>query len=277
MKYGFIFFIFMTTAVLAQTPGSAPAAAVTEATLQQALVNPALTQPQKLQIYTALINLYQQAKAYDKLVQTAERYLAIDPSKSVVRLQQAQALALLGKDAEAIAVVQEKMRRDALTLSNPTEAELRVLVRSYARLKNKSEVQQTLLLLLIHYSQSQNVKAYWQDFLTQRIDTLQGMDKPDKRVIYGFYRLLQATGNLTEAEDITEAAVLAIDAGQPRQALQILALNEKPDLAQLKIKDRAEKLAKADVQSSTSPAPWEVVPAPERWQELSSLWRLLAK
>ncbi len=250
---------------------------VTEAALELALGNPALTQTQKLQVYTGLIELHLQAKAYDKLVQTADRYLELDPTRSLVRLQQAQALALLGKDVEAIAAVQEKMRRDTLTQTKPTEAELRILARSEARLKNKIDVQTALVLLLTHYPQSPNAKLYWQDLLTQRLDALQGMDKPDKRVIYGFYRLLQATGNLTEAEDIAEAAVLAIDAGQPRQALQILALNEKPDLAQLKIKDRAEKLAKADVQSGTSPAPWEVVPAPERWQELSSLWRLLAK
>jgi hypothetical protein len=274
LKRGLVVFAFVTSAALAQAPA---ASSSTEAVLQQALANPALTQPQKLQIYAAQIQLYQQAKAYEKLVQAAESYLVLDPSKSIVRLQQAQALALLGQDAEAVAVIQEKMRRDGLQNIPPTESELRVLARSYGRLKNKPAVNQALILLLTHYPQSANAKAYWLDLLTQRIDALQGVDRPDKRVIYGFYRLLQATGNLVAAEDIAEAAQLAIDAGQPREALDILALNIKPDVAQLQIKARAEKLAKADEPNPAGKQPWEIEPTPARWQELASLWQLLAK
>lgn len=259
-----------------------------ETQLLAALTNPALTPAQRLQVLTALLQLHLQTKAYDKLVLRSQDVLALDANNGLVRLQQAQALLLLGQDNKAVAAVQEKMRRDETQNILPTEAELRVLLRAYQRLKNEMGYMDALLRLLTHHqkqldgSRNPNAKAYWQDLLTKRIDQLQSANKPDKRVLYGFYRLLHATQNLEEADDILEAGLLALDAGQPHEALRMLGL---PHIPQPQIDPqiktailRAQGLAKADAADAAAiKQPWEQSTEPARWEELIRLWGLLAK
>ena len=96
----------------------------------------------------------------------------------------------------------------------PGEQELKLLASALQKQNHMAGYTQTLERLVRYYPS----KAYWADVI-QRTATQPGFNRG---LDLDMYRLLRATGNLTQAKDIMEMAQLAVQAGLPGEAQAII-------------------------------------------------------
>jgi outer membrane protein assembly factor BamD (BamD/ComL family) len=95
-----------------------------------------------------------------------------------------------------------------------TEEELQILANCYLRQKDTGGYVNTIEKLVVHYPK----KEYWTDLLS-RVQKKPGFSD---RLGINVYRLKMATGNMASANDYMEAAQLALQAGVPAEAMQII-------------------------------------------------------
>ncbi|MEK8026903.1 hypothetical protein [Pseudaquabacterium rugosum] len=133
-------------------------------------------------------------------------------SANVLRLR-INAHAMQADHLALIAVLQQQLADGERALLPLDEPLLRMLAASQARVPDEAGYLDTLALLL----RLSPKPAYWADVLS-RIARTPGM--LDRQAL-DYLRLAEAVGGLERAEDRTELVQLALQAGQPAEALRI--------------------------------------------------------
>ena len=152
---------------------------------------------------------YYQKKDYSSAAKWTQRYFkegGSDPQMRTVLLQSYY----LGNDCTSVnrmLSAEEGGRRN-------TEEELQILANCYLRQKDTGGYVNTIEKLVVNYPK----KEYWTDLLS-RVQKKPGFSD---RLGINVYRLKMATGNMTSSNDYMEAAQLALQAGVPAEAMQII-------------------------------------------------------
>lgn len=214
--------------------------------LEPLVVQAEIASTDKRPMLETLISASQQKKDYPRLVKWAKQYLSEGGSNASVRTVMIQVLAVMGQHADVVKEMQEKMRLDDAAGKKTPEEELRMLAVSYRNLKDNAGYQATLRRLLTDYPG----KAYWSETISRLAQT-PGLNQ---RLELDLYRLLEASGNLEEADEYTDMAQMALRAGLPAEAQRVLAqgydkgvLGKGPEAAtHAKLKAEAQKKAQED-------------------------------
>lgn len=214
--------------------------------LEPLVVQADISAEDKRPMLETLISASQQKKDYPRLVKWARQYLQIGGPNASVRTVMIQVLAVTGQHADVVKEMQEKMRLDDAAGKKTPEEELRMLAVSYRNLKDNAGYQATLRRLLTDYPG----KAYWSETISRLAQT-PGLNQ---RLELDLYRLLEASGNLEEADEYTDMAQMALRAGLPAEAQRVLAqgydkgvLGKGAEAAtHAKLKAEAQKKAQED-------------------------------
>lgn len=153
---------------------------------------------------------YYQKKDYASAAKWTQRYFkegGSDPQMRTVLLQSYY----LGNDCPS---VNRMLAGEEGNNRKNTEEELQILANCYLRQKDTGGYVNTIEKLVVHYPK----KEYWTDLLS-RVQKKPGFSD---RLGINVYRLKMATGNMTSANDYMEAAQLALQAGVPSEAMQII-------------------------------------------------------
>jgi len=164
------------------------------------------------QMVQAVAVAYYQKKEYAKAAQWTNRYFkdgGNDPAMRTVLLQSYY----LGNDCNSVnRMLGDKV--DADSNKRATEEELQILANCYLRQKDTGGYVNAIEKLVIHYPK----KEYWTDLLS-RVQKKPGFSD---RLGVNVYRLRFATGNAGTTNDYMEMAQLAMQAGVPAEAKQIV-------------------------------------------------------
>jgi len=155
----------------------------------------------------AIAVAYYQRKDYAQAARAAQRYFreggGNDPAMRTVLLQSYY----LSGDCAAVSRIAEESQRT-------TEEELQMLLNCYQRSRDNGGYVATMEKLVVGYPK----KEYWTDLLA-RVQKKPGFSD---RLALHVYRLRLATGNLRDSNDYMEMAQLALQAGSPAEAKQVV-------------------------------------------------------
>ena len=152
---------------------------------------------------------YYNKKEYGEAAKWAQRYFkegGTDPAMRTVLLQSYY----LGNDCGSV-----NRMLGASEERHPSEEELQILANCYLRDKDTGGYVGAIERLVVSYPKPQ----YWTDLLS-RVQKKPGF-AADRLGVH-VYRLRMATGNLAKTEDYMEMAQLALQAGVPSEAKEIL-------------------------------------------------------
>lgn len=186
------------------------AAKAFEATVTSGQLDPA----QLGQRLKAVTQLYYQTKNYDKAVQYANRYLKEVGPDTEVQLMLAQ-VAYIQKDYARAGETVKAVIKSAEAAGRPVKEEWLQLDMSCAFKQNNMDGVGAALKQLVKRYPS---KEYWDQLLdvSMRKTGLSPKDTLD------FYRLKRANGLIKDGGELVEMAQLAIQAGLPGEAQQIM-------------------------------------------------------
>lgn len=169
---------------------------------------------EKLTTIEAIVGTYSQAKDYVRLIPWARRYVDEGGGNDQVRVVLTQAQYLSGDYEAAIRVLRAEFGADDKAGRISSEDKLQLLASCYAKLKNFAAYTEVLEKIATYYSK----KEYWAD-LVARIQRKPGFSE---RLALDGYRLQQATGNLTQADDFVDMTELALAVKLPSEAERIV-------------------------------------------------------
>jgi outer membrane protein assembly factor BamD (BamD/ComL family) len=150
---------------------------------------------------------YYQKKDYASASKWAQRYFKEGGSDPAMRTMLLQSYYLSG-DCGAVSRVAGDESRAA------SEEELQMLLNCYQRSRDNAGYVATMEKLVVHHPK----KEYWTDLLA-RVQKKPGFSD---RLALHVYRLRLATGNLKDSNDYMEMTQLALQAGSPAEAKQVL-------------------------------------------------------
>jgi tetratricopeptide (TPR) repeat protein len=193
-----------------------------------------------------LAQLTFQTKQYPKAIDYTGRYLKAVPGETDMQMLLAQAYYLqknykgAGEAALPAIVATERAGK------KPDENWLLLLMRSNYELNDNAGISTALEKLVRHYPKPD----YWDGLLSTMAKTGERND----RLTLGIYRLRLETGTLKRADDYIEMGQLAIDAGVPGEAQQVVEAgfaNKLLDVPESKARNErllasAKKLVEAD-------------------------------
>ncbi|MGB0955990.1 MAG: hypothetical protein ACPGZP_08300 [Panacagrimonas sp.] len=192
---------------------------------------------ENLKITEAVAGTFLRAKNYAGAVEWLKKYKTMGGKKADALALLPQAYYLSGdykaaaREAAAQIVVKEKAGQ------KPSESQIKILASALVKQKDMLGYTAALERLVRYYPKPE----YWADVI-QRTATKSGFS--DKLTL-DMYRLLRATGTMEDARDYVEMAQLAVQAGVPGEAQQVLAEGyEKKLLGQGDQADRHTRLKK---------------------------------
>jgi tetratricopeptide (TPR) repeat protein len=151
---------------------------------------------------------YYQKKDYAKASQWTQRYFKEGGGDPAMRTMLLQSYYLGGDCGSVNRVVASDESRGA------SEEELQMLLNCYQRSRDNGGYVATMEKLVLYHPK----KEYWTDLLS-RVQKKPGFSD---RLALHVYRLRLATGNLKDANDYMEMAQLALQAGSPAEAKQVV-------------------------------------------------------
>jgi hypothetical protein len=151
---------------------------------------------------------YYQKKDYAKASQWTQRYFREGGGDPAMRTMLLQSYYLSGDCGNVSRIVAADEARGV------SEEELQMLLNCYQRSRDTGGYVATMEKLVLHHPK----KEYWTDLLS-RVQKKPGFSD---RLALHVYRLRLATGNLKEANDYMEMAQLALQAGSPAEAKQVV-------------------------------------------------------
>ncbi len=201
---------------------------------------------EQLKIMQSLAGSYYRIKEYTKAVTWADRYRkagGTDPSVAVVLIQ---SYYLNGDYGTAAKELQAQFAADERAGRTPTEDQLQLLASCNLKQNDGAGYVATLEKLVANYPK----KEYWTDLLA-RIQRKPGFSD---RLSLDVYRLMLVTGTLKDASDYTDMAQLALQAGFPKEAQNVIQLGYNAKVLgtgneadrQKRLKDLADKQAADD-------------------------------
>jgi hypothetical protein len=200
----------------------------------------------QLQMVELLAKLTYQEKDYLRAVSWLRRYVQDGGSEAAVRDLLPQALYLANEFKAAAEELELRAAADEAAGHATPEPLLRLLISSYAQLKDDTGYVRTLERMALSYPKPE----YWADLLA-RVTKLPGFAE---RLWLDVYRLRLAAGLLRSADEYVDMAQMALQAGYPAEALQVidrglslsLLGNGKDAGTHTALRERASKAADKD-------------------------------
>ena len=154
---------------------------------------------------------FQSPRNLAKVIEYSNRYLkATGGGDASMHAMLGQAYQLSGNDKAAVTSVQSAVR----LVARPEENWLRILLQSYGRLGDAEGVNRTTLTLVQMYPTQDNWRLL--------SGALRKQASGDDRIKMNVYRLMGELDLMDKPELFTEAAVVAIQAGLPAEAVKIM-------------------------------------------------------
>ncbi len=182
--------------------------------LDKALQTDRGTLPDRLALMENLALIQYREKAYSEAALWAGRYLEQGGQREELRLVQAQALYLSGQWAPAAQLLSKRVDADLVAKRAPNEIQLRLLASAYQQLKNEAGYV-TALETMAKFHPNPEI---WSDLLYR---LMKRQDFPAYLEI-DVRRLMRSVGAESSAADYLDHAQLAIMAGFPGEARQVL-------------------------------------------------------
>jgi hypothetical protein len=169
---------------------------------------------ERLRMIESLAGGYYRAQNYAKAMQWGQRYFKEGGTSASIRTLLIQSQYLSGDFAGAAKELTTEIQQAEKAGQPPGEDRLKLLVNATLKLNDTNGYVWALERLVTYYPK----KDYWVDLLGR----LQRKPNFSDRLALDTYRLSLATETLTKANDYMEMAQLAVQAGFPAEAKQVL-------------------------------------------------------
>jgi tetratricopeptide (TPR) repeat protein len=160
-----------------------------------------------------LATLFFQTKDYRKALEWSKKALERRPNQEDMGQMVAQSYYLLNDFPNAAESMTKVIRNAERAGKKPEENWLQIVLSSHFKADNKPGIVQALKDIVRYYPTAE----YWENLLD-----IYRRKSSDDRVILGYYRLMDEVGALKDKGDIVEMAQLAMDAGVPGEAEQVV-------------------------------------------------------
>ena len=168
----------------------------------------------KQRMTESLAGAYYRAHDYAKTIQWGQRYFKEGGTNPAIRTLLIQAQYLGGDFAGAAHELTTEIQAAEKSGNAPAEDRLKLLVNATLKLNDTNGYVWALERLVTYYPK----KDYWVDLLGR----LQRKPNFSDRLALDTYRLSLATGSMSAANDYMEMAQLALQAGLPAEAKQVV-------------------------------------------------------
>jgi len=169
---------------------------------------------ERLKMIESLAGSFYRAGQYGKAQQWGQRYFKEGGTSGSIRTLLIQSQYLSGDFAGASRELRTEIEQAERAGNAPAEDRLKLLVNAALKQNDTNTYVWALERLVTHYPK----KEYWVDLLAR----LQRKPNFSDRLALDTYRLSLATGSMTQASDFMEMAQLAVQAGFPAEAKQVL-------------------------------------------------------
>jgi tetratricopeptide (TPR) repeat protein len=178
------------------------------------MLNSGLVPPEQVDDRTKTVaQLYFQEKDYRKSAEWAKKWLAKHPNNEEMSVLLGQSQYLLEDWKGAAATMMGVVKNAEKNGQTPKENWLQLVLSSHFKSDNKEGIGEALKKMVRYYPKDE----YWENLL----DIYRRKDSSDK-ITLGYYRLMNDVGVLKDKGDYVEMAQLAIDAGVPGEAQQVV-------------------------------------------------------
>ena len=168
----------------------------------------------KLRMIESITGAYYRAGQYSKAQQWGQRYFKEGGTSGAIRTLLIQSQYLAGDFAGAAKELTTEIQQAEKSGSAPGEDRLKLLVNATLKMNDTNGYVWALERLVTYYPK----KEYWVDLLGR----LQRKPNFSDRLALDTYRLSLATGSMSQANDFMEMAQLAVQAGSPSEAKQVM-------------------------------------------------------
>jgi hypothetical protein len=168
----------------------------------------------QLQLILVLANSYSKANNYAKAAKMYERYFSEGGTDTSARQYMIQAKTMSGDSSGAMKEAKAEIQAAEKAGRVPSQSSLETYAYAVQKSGDKAAYLSTLEKLVMYYGK----KEYWVNLLNS------AERKPEfsSRLTMDLYRLKLAIGQLTKTSDIMEMAQIAIQDGNPAEALKII-------------------------------------------------------
>lgn len=173
-----------------------------------------LSAAEKLRMVESIAGSYYRAQQYAKAMQWGQRYFRDGGSSGAMRTMLIQSQYLSGDFAGASRELRSEIEAAEKAGQTPPEARLQLLLTAANKQNDNNAYVYAMEKLVTYYPK----KEYWVDLLSR----MQRKPTFSARLALDAYRLSLATGSMTATSDYMEMAQLALQAGQPHEAKQVV-------------------------------------------------------
>ena len=173
-----------------------------------------VSQPDKARMAESIAGAYYRAKDYAKAMQWSQRYFKEGGSSGSIRTLLIQSQYLSGDFAGAAKELVAEVQAAEKSGTPPAEDRLKLLLNAALQNKDNNTYVYAVEKLVTYYPK----KEYWVDLLSR----MQRKPNFSDRLALDTYRLSLATGSMTATADYMEMAQLALQAGLPAEAKQVV-------------------------------------------------------
>jgi tetratricopeptide (TPR) repeat protein len=178
------------------------------------MLNSGFLPPEQVDDRTKTVaQLYFQEKNYRKSAEWSKKWLDKHPNNEDMSVLLGQSYYLLNDYKNAAATMMGVANNAERAGQVPKENWLQIVLSSQFKQDNKDGIAEALKKMVRYYPKDE----YWENLL----DIYRRKDSSD-RVTLGYYRLMNEVGVLKDKGDYVEMAQLAMDAGVPGEAQQIV-------------------------------------------------------
>jgi tetratricopeptide (TPR) repeat protein len=178
------------------------------------MLNSGFLPPEQVDDRTKTVaQLYFQQKDYRKAAEWAKKWLAKNPNNEEMSVLLGQCQYLLEDWKAAAGTMMGVVKNAEKNGQTPKENWLQLVMSSHFKVQDNNGVGEALKKLVRYYPKPE----YWENLL----DIYRRKDSSD-RITLGYYRLMNDVGVLKDKGDYVEMAQLAIDAGVPGEAQQVV-------------------------------------------------------
>ena len=176
--------------------------------------SPKIAAADKLKMVESIAGSYYRAREYSKAMQWGQRYFRDGGTSPAIRTMLIQSQYLGGDFAGAAKELNAEVAATEKAGGTPGEDRLKLLLNATLKLNDTNGYVHAIEKLVTYYPK----KEYWVDLLSR----MQRKSNFSDRFALDTYRLSLATGSMSAPGDFMEMAQLALQAGFPAEALQVL-------------------------------------------------------
>jgi tetratricopeptide (TPR) repeat protein len=226
---------FVANALLMQAYGGLGDQANLEAPAEVVVASDYYPAAQKPTLYRSLASINFQEKNYDKAIEFTNKTIALGDNSEDISQMLASAYYLSNKYKEALAVWQDLVSKAEAAGKKPDEKTLKLIWQTALNLKDEPTQAKVIDKLVADYPKPE----YWQNAMV----SLKTSDVHDDRLLLSIYRLKSEVGVLTQGDEYSEMAQIALDQANPglAQSTMEIAIGKKV-FTDPRDQDRAQRL-----------------------------------